>query len=101
MVIKIVNEGETKNFWIFKELGEERTFDISKEQLAIAFQLLEIWQEHNTDSFSSKLYDLMAKADCSNFRSISKGFPVRTTAYCLWYYTQNKEELQKYLKKGG
>ncbi len=98
MVIKIINEGETKNFWIFKELGEKRTFDIPKEQLAEAFEMLESWQENKSDCFTVKLFELMAKADPLNFRNIFNGFRVRATAYCLWYHTQNKEELQKYFK---
>jgi hypothetical protein len=58
---------------------------------------LEQWQEHpeGTD-FSTKLYNLIAKADAINFRKLFNGFPVRVTAYILWQWSRDKKQLQKY-----
>lgn len=100
MVVKIIQENETKSFWTFKEVGHDtRPYDVLKSQMASAFRNLELWQNNpGASNFSAKLYNLMAKADPENFRKIFNGFPVRTTAYCLWYHTVNKEELEKYFR---
>lgn len=99
----IIQEGETKNFWIFKEAKEgAKPYDVSKGQLAKAFSNLEHWQGNpgGTD-FSTKLYNLMAKADVENFRKLFNGFPVRVTAYVLWQWSKDKKELQKYFGGNG
>lgn len=101
MVIQITQENETRNFWTFKEIGENtESYDIPKEQLASAFLNLERWQKETiADNFSSKLFDLMAKADTENFKKLFNGFPARVTAYSLWYWSKDKSELEKY--RGG
>ena len=98
MVVKVTLENETKNFWTFKEVGHDtKPYDVTKNQIANAFKHLEQWQkEPDASNFSTKLYNLMAKADFENFRKIFKGFPARATAYSLWYHTTNKAELEKY-----
>lgn len=98
MVVKVTLENETKNFWTFKEVGHNtKPYDVTKSQIANAFIHLEQWQKDpKASNFSTKLYNLMAKADFENFRKIFNGFPARATAYSLWYYTANKEELEKY-----
>ena len=72
MSILITQEGETKNFWIFKEVGEgAKPYDVLKNQLANAFKGLECWQKNsNGTDFSTKLYNLIAKADIENFRKL-------------------------------
>ena len=100
MVVKIIQESETKNFWTFKELkleNDAKPYDLPKEQLAKAFIKLKIWQEEPCASdFTSKLYSLMAKADAENFRKIFNGFPARATAYSLWFWSTDKNQLNKY-----
>ncbi len=97
-MVAITQEGETKNFWIFKNQETGERYDISKDQLALAFIHLKEWQTHGGNNFSCKLFDLMCKADAENFRKIFNGFPARTTAYILWYLAPDKEVLfNKYL----
>ena len=100
MIVRVVLESETKNFWTFKEIGlNTKPYDVPKTQIADAFQHLQRWQEEpKASNFSTKLYELMAKADSENFRKIFNGFPARATAYSLWYYTTNKTQLQKYIE---
>ena len=98
-MLMIIQEGETKNFWTFKEAKEgARPYDVAKGQLANAFKNLKHWQENpgGTD-FSTKLYNLIAKADAENFRKLFNGFPVRVTAYILWQWSRDKNDLQKYI----
>lgn len=101
MYVRITLENETKDYWTFREEGiENSVYDISKSQLANAFKNLEYWQETpGGTNFSTKLYNLIAKADAENFRKLFKGFPARVTAYILWYQSVNKEELNRY--RGG
>lgn len=95
--MQIFLTNETQNYWTFREFGKKETFDIPKEQLKQAFIHLNQWQkEPGATNFSSKLYDLMSKADGENFRKLFNGFPARTVAYCLWYCSTDKAELNKY-----
>lgn len=41
------------------------------------------WRRGGT-SFSSHLFDLMAKADAGNLERISAGFPVEVSAFIAW-----------------
>jgi len=100
-VFPVIQESETKNFWIFKDIFKGKTYDIAKGQLALAFRQLENWQARNGDDFSTKLFDLITKADSQNFRKIFNGFPARTTAYILWYFAADKEALYKKYAEGG
>ena len=101
MYVRITLENETKDYWTFREEGiENSVYDISKSQLANALIHLEYWQnEHQLSNFSSKLFELISKADKENLKKIFKGFPARVTAYILWYQSVNKEELNRY--RGG
>ena len=96
MVWKAELADETKNFWVFEVKGKK--YDILKSQLAGAFQNLYFWlTESGSNNFSSKLYDLLAKADSENFEKLFNGFPVRTIAYMLWFYSADKTVLfEKY-----
>ena len=87
---------------IFKKEGSTQTYDIEKNALARALENLERWQSNpGGTNFSSILYGLMAKADNENFEKLFNGFPVRTTAYILWYWSIDKEELfNRYVKEG-
>ena len=100
MVFKITQECETKNFYVFKREGCSQTYDVDKRALYRALCELDYWQNgpRGTD-FTAKLYELIAKADENNFEKFFKGFPVRTTAYILWYNSAHKEELfKKYME---
>lgn len=102
MAFKITQECETKNFYVFKREGCSQTYDVDKKALARALENLERWQSNpGGTNFSSILYGLMAKADNENFEKLFNGFPVRTTAYILWYWSIDKEELfNRYVKEG-
>jgi len=94
MQIKIKLEGETKNFFIFKKEGAAQTYDIEKNALARALRELKHWHNNpNGTNFTSKLYGLMVKADKDNSEKLFNGFPVRTTAYLLWFYAPDEQEL--------
>lgn len=101
MQIKITKEGETKNFHIFKKEGISHTYDVDKMALARALIELETWQNNpGATNFTSILYNLMAKADKENQEKLFNGFPVRTTAYILWFNSTDKKELYDTYVKG-
>lgn len=94
MKIKISYESETKNFYTFKKEDETHTYDVDKGMLAWSLRELERWQsDPDASNFTSRLFGLMAKADDDNLQKLFLGFPTRTTAYLLWYYSSDKDEL--------
>ena len=56
----------------------------------------------NNDNFHSMLYRLIAKADPSNRRRLSVGFPAEVLAYTMWLESENEKEFfEKYLGKNN
>lgn len=76
-------------------LTEEKTgnnFIVGKDELKTAIEKLQHWLFNPMETnFSSLLYSLIAKADEDNFKKLLKGFPVRTTAYLLWYSSKDED----------
>ena len=58
--------------------------EISKEAVLKAIRQLYIHFNSNGDHFTSKLFDLIAKADIFNKQRLSQGFPAEVMAYNLW-----------------
>lgn len=76
-------------------LTEEKTgnnFIVSKDELQDAIDKLWLWLTNPMDtSFSTLLYSLIAKADDDNFKKLLKGFPIRTSAYLIWYGSTDEQ----------
>lgn len=47
-----------------------------------------IWQSYYNNSFSSELYNLIAKADGQNKAKLARGFPVEVYSYLEWCATK-------------
>lgn len=56
---------------------------IGAKQVKVAIYRLWDWQ-HGNDSFTCRLYGLMAKADQENFNRLSKAFPAEAIAFLAW-----------------
>lgn len=63
-------------------------YEATKSEMAIA---LYYWQYGGADSFGSKLFDLISKADISNRERIRLGFPRAVEAWEEWQAAPNSE----------
>lgn len=59
--------------------------NLDRSHLNWAIKEVERWQYGNTTNFTSKLFELLSKADNLNKRKIFMGFPEETIAYLMWY----------------
>jgi hypothetical protein len=57
-----------------------------------AVELLYYWQRMGGDSFTCKLYSLIAKADASNKVRLAAAFPVEFETYCEWHRSPSEDE---------
>lgn len=56
-----------------------------------AVKELYYWQfGSNPTNFTSRLFELMAKADMENAARLAKAFPIEAQAFLLWYHASDQ-----------
>lgn len=63
-----------------------RRYTVLTDDLKHAIKEVERWQSCGGSNFTTKLIELIAKADKYNKAKILQGFPEEMLAYLLWYY---------------
>lgn len=74
--------------------------NIQNSKYKRAVQRLYDWQysqpDKEADSFSQRLFELIAKADPENSLGLAKGFPYECFAYMNWYFSEYPDDFFKY-----
>lgn len=66
------------------------TFNFTREKLTKAAFDLKLWCNHGGTNFTSKLFDLIAKADVGNKNKLRLGFP--NEVFIFEEYIRSKDE---------
>ena len=73
---------------------------VTREDLERAAHELYYWQHVGAMNFTSRLFNLIHKADPENRKRLTKCFPVEVAIWESWYSSSHPEEFYKLWKVG-
>lgn len=88
----IMYVGQTDNMLEFVTIDGKRVH-LMKSEFNKVLNFFRMWRQDICGSnFSSKLFNLMSKADFENMQKFLTGFPTETIIYQLWYNSKTEDD---------